>query len=517
MAYFHGKFEKGELSLEEAQNAYLAQARVVRYDNDNKGYFWIFEVKDNTNGCNIISKLHPIKPKLEGTNVCEETDGVGLKLYQAFAEAIKINGESSIFYHFKRQISPTEEETARKVSYMKRFDKWNWTIATGTNVFDIEKQFFWNMLYNLPLVLLALIACIMVTRILNRTLSVPVIHLTGLMKRLSYGDLEVDVPELSRQDEIGNIAQAVQDFKNSLKHTEELNRQKQEEEKRKEERAKTIAIAIARFDNAVQATLTILNQISTMMSSTSGNLSHDMIQMEESARSVTAQYDVIRSTLSGTAASTEELDASTGSISDQASRIKNVAEKAFVEVGGTKNQLLAFQEQANRIGSVLELIKSIASQTNLLALNATIEAARAGEAGRGFAVVASEVKSLANQTAKATEDIKLNIDLLQSETSTTISSINRILEEVASMSEISATIASAVQQQGGATHEISRSANMILVQASEVGVKLDQVVTSAIETQSLAALMEKSAQDLVGSYHTINKEVVDFLREVQAA
>ena len=204
-------------------------------------------------------------------------------------------------------------------------------------------------------------------------------------------------------------------------------------------------------------------------------------------------------------------------ISRQVARSSEIASKAVGDAERTNATVGALSTGAEKIGEVVKLIHSIAAQTNLLALNATIEAARAGESGRGFAVVASEVKALANQTAKATEEISSQVAAMQASTSEAVASIGGITETISQMSEITVSISTAVEQQGGATREIARNIQSVAAGSNEISTHIGGVTTAAAATGKAASEVLANARELDNQSGMLRSAVDEFLGKVRAA
>jgi len=211
------------------------------------------------------------------------------------------------------------------------------------------------------------------------------------------------------------------------------------------------------------------------------------------------------------------LSASVREIGQQVEHSSKIASQAVVEADKTNATVEGLAETAQRIGDVVQLIETIAGQTNLLALNATIEAARAGDAGKGFAVVASEVKSLANQTAKATEDIRAQISEIQGSTGQTVEAIRSIGATIRQMSEIATTIASAVEEQGAATREIATNVHQAAQGTSDIATNIEGVSRAASDTGSAATQVLTVAGELSKQAETLRRDVDEFLATVRAA
>ena len=351
------------------------------------------------------------------------------------------------------------------------------------------------------------------------SLSRPISALAKSMLELADGNFDVVLPGLSRKDEVGHVARAVERFKalaeeNARREADAKTAQDQRAaEQRKSE--------MRRIADGFEA---VVGEIVETVSSTSGELEHSAGTLTRSAErstelstTVAAASEVASTNVQSVASATEQLSSSINEISRQVQESARVASEAVGQARLTTERVSELSKAATRIGDVVELINTIAGQTNLLALNATIEAARAGEAGRGFAVVASEVKALAEQTAKATGEIGQQITGIQSATQVSVSAIRDISGTIEKLSEISSTIAAAVEEQGAATQEIARNVQRAAVGTQEVSSNIIDVQRGASETGSASSMVLSAAQVLSSDSGRLKDEVGKFLASVRAA
>ncbi len=294
--------------------------------------------------------------------------------------------------------------------------------------------------------------------LIGRSITGPVSSLTEVMTRLSGGDTSVSVPDTDQKNEIGEMARAVEVFRQNAIHTKELEAASRLEQERAQEQRKQTMRKLA--DDLEGSVGTIVNAIaasSTQLRGTAQSMSDISEQASERAETVSRVSQESSANVQTAAAATQEMTASIQEISGQITHVSNSAGRAVAGLKTTNSQMQELTAMSENIGKVVSMISDIAEQTNLLALNATIESARAGEAGKGFAVVAHEVKALAGQTAKATEEIVCQIEAVQAASRTTAGSLDDIGQIIHELNEASTVIASAIEEQSSATQEIARN------------------------------------------------------------
>ena len=345
----------------------------------------------------------------------------------------------------------------------------------------------------------------------------PVEAMTKAMDQLAAGNKEVDIPGTERSDELGRMAQAMRVFEKNMIEAERLAEQERVEQEARQRRADRIEAMIRDFDRVISTVVQGVSSAATQLQSNAQNLSATADQTNRQAVAVAAAAEEASANVQTVASATEELTASVGEISRQVGSSMSIAESAVEEASRTNSTVAGLSDAAQKIGEVVELINGIASQTNLLALNATIEAARAGEAGKGFAVVASEVKNLANQTAKATEDIQAQVGQMQEVTASAVEAIREITGTIRRMSEIATTIAVAVEQQGAATSEIARNVQHASHGTREVSHNIGGVTEAASSTGAMAGETLGAARDLAEQSSRLRSEVDGFIGKVRAA
>lgn len=476
IADFHTRASQGELDEKTAQQNALASLRALRYEDGN--YFWITDM-------DAVTVMHPIKPSLEGKDLSGMKDANGTAIFVAFVDKVKESGEGVVPYLWPK---PGSETPVRKVSYIKGFSPWGWIVGTGIYIDDLDAA-FWKSVTTLSLSTgMVLLILIVVSLTIARSISIPLQLTTRAMHNIAAGDGDLTQRlDSNGDDEVARLAGAFNEFAIKVQNT------------------------VAQVSSATHQIATEADELTAITTQSHRDMDQQRSETHQVATAVTemaATVHEIAQSAEKTAVSARDAntEATTGrSVVDEASRAIN---QLANEVERAANVINRLETESGAIGSVLDVIRSIAEQTNLLALNAAIEAARAGEQGRGFAVVADEVRTLASRTQQSTEEIQEMIERLQSGTNEAVQvmeqsqsttrvtvdkaqaaaeSLNKIVQAVATISDMNTQIASAAEEQSAVAKEIDCSIVQISQLAEQATGSTDQVVNSS---QELARLSE---------------------------
>jgi len=357
-----------------------------------------------------------------------------------------------------------------------------------------------------------------------RQITVPMNGLSVAMRSLASGDSNVAIPALTRSDELGSMAQSVDVFKQNAVEREKLEAEQAkareaEDARLKAEaaRAEKVSGMIAEFDASAKQILTSVTSAAEQLKSSATTMTTTADDASQRTTAVASASEEASTNVQTVASATEEMTASVQEISRRVTHSSEIAASAVKQAEGANAKVASLVEAAQKIGEVVSLINDIADQTNLLALNATIEAARAGEAGKGFAVVASEVKSLASQTATATEEIGGQIAAIQASTTDAVSSIQEIAKTIAEISEVATTVASAVEEQEAATREIADNIQQAASGTQDVSTNIVEVSRGVQETGSAAQQVLAASDQLSTQAADLQKAISGFLDNVKAA
>ena len=497
--------DAGELTKQAALAEFSRRANSMTYDN-GAGYLF----GTSYDGITVLSP----DPKQIGQNRMDVVTN-GRMLSRELLDGVKAKGEILLTYEY---VKPGQDTPIRKIGYAVAVPGFDMYLGTGAYLDDIDarmKPFAWLLgLATLGIVIVAGGVAWMI----GRSITQPLARLGSRMKALAERQLDGEIPGLERGDEIGAMAATVQIFKDNAMRMRDLERSEAETQARAaaDRRAAMESLA-GDFERSVNGIVHSVSTAASGMQTTAQSMTSTASDASARAATVGAASQSASNNVGTVASAAEELSSSVVEISRQVSRSSEIASKAVGDAERTNATVQVLSTGAEKIGEVIKLIHSIASQTNLLALNATIEAARAGESGRGFAVVASEAKALANQTAKATEEISAQVAAMQTSTSDAVEAIRGITQTIAQMSEITSGIAISIDQQGDATREIARNIQSVAAGSNEINAHIGGVTTAATATGQAATEVLANARELDNQSGMLRSAVDGFLAKVRAA
>ena len=500
--HHHGAFKAGKITETEAQTRIRDEIRAIRYAGGE--YLFIYDY----NGV----RLAMTDGKTEGQNFSDLRDSNGVYILRELMTAVRKVG-GFVEYHFPKAGG---SEPLPKLSYAVGFEPWKWMIGTGVYIDDVDAAFWRNsgVLAGIVAAVSALVAGF--AYMISSQVSSTVNGFAQAMKQLAGGDTRIKIPGEGRADEFGSMAQAMAVFRDN---TEQNHRLIDEQQRLKREADERERAALSRMaddvQNRVQGLISGVTDETQKLDAASQTLSSSANRTQTKSASVAAATSQTSANVQTVASATEELSASAKEIGRQVEQSAIIAKRATEEAGHTTATVRQLAEATKRIGEVVDLINSIASQTNLLALNATIEAARAGEAGKGFAVVASEVKSLANQTAQATEEISRIIQSVESNTSATVVAIERIENTIRGVNDSAGAIAAAVEEQNSCMGEIARSVQEAAHGAQRIAEEIGDVSACADDTLGTADTVATACHHLKSQTADLRQQFDRLLGELR--
>jgi methyl-accepting chemotaxis protein len=502
VARLHDRAVAGDLPEAEAKRLALESLRALRF----AGNEYIFAYDEH--GVNVA---HGMRPELEGKNLWSLQDANGLYMIRELIRAAKEGGGVVRYGWKQKQDAPIKD----KVAWSAMFAPWGWMIGTGVYIDDIQAEF----LSRLYAAVAALVAVLVVSAVLaaavSRSIVRPLKASVAEMKSLEKGDLDIAVSGTERGDELGDIARGLQSFRDTARERALALRHDREAEAARLARGERIECLCSDFERTIAGVSASLVQSVGNMTAASDGLAEAAQAGNSRAAAAAAAAEHAASNVRTVAAATEELFSSGGEISRHAGESGSIAETAKCRIDEAKASMATLDQETRNIGTVLDLINDIASQTNLLALNATIEAARAGEAGKGFAVVAGEVKSLADQTAKATDEIAQQITSIQDHTGGAASLIGDVAAVIERLNASAAEIGVAVEQQQAATQDISRNIQEAARVTGDMRADVGEVAAAADRVAASSEQIRVASTGLSSDAASLNAVVERFLAEIR--
>jgi methyl-accepting chemotaxis protein len=501
---FDDEVKAGRMSLADAQQAATKAIRAMRWGT--AGYYGVYQWDG-------VTLVH-VDPKNEGVNRYDKVDANGAHSIRDLIELAK-RGGGIAYFQIPR---PGSDVAVQKMSYTQGYAPWQWAIQTGDFVDDVDREMFGQMLWVGGGTLLILLIASGVVAVIGRGITRPLAAVCGTMDQLAQDDVSVAVPFTDRKNEIGRIARSVEVFKASAVERLRLAAEQKEQAGRavaeKRQAMHDLADAFeAEITGAVDTVTSGVSQAETGVRSVASLLA----DMNLKAVDASTMSDETSANVQTAAGAAEELSASIAEVAGQVAKSVTISRQASDAAQRTDATVQGLATAAQKIGEVVAMINDVASQTNLLALNATIEAARAGEAGKGFAVVASEVKSLATQTAKATDEIRSQITAMQGVTQEAVQAIRGIGEIVVEMDGIAGAISAAVEQQRAATQEIARNVTQAATGAQSVAANIARVSEAAKSSDTTAGEVLGVAKALSEQALALRGAVTGFVERVRAA
>ena len=505
-AHYHELAESGAMSEAEAQQAASAAIGSMRYGQSD--YLWINDMQGRM-------LMHPIKPELNGRDMLDFEDPNGKRLFAEMVEVVKADSAGFVDYLWPKAGS---DAPVSKVSFVRGFAPWGWIIGTGIYVDDVATAFWGHAKVAGAISAGVLLAIVVATLLISRGITRPLTAITGRMQALADGNTGIDVPYVGLRDEVGDIAGAVQVFKdNALEKTRLEAEQKEAEKRAEEEKRQAMQDLADRFDSEIGGIVDMVSSAATELQATSQQLSASVEETEAQTGAASSGASQASGGVQTVASAAEQLAAAIQEVNGQVSA---AAKKLQTTAGGAKGaqaQMDDLLKAVTQIDEVVEQISDVAEQTNLLALNATIEAARAGDAGKGFAVVAQEVKQLATQTQQMTDNIASQLAAIKASSDKAVDATRSIASDVDEINETTGAIAASVEQQTATTAEISRSAQEAARGTDAVSGNLGSVQEAAQHTSQASGSVSQAADDLAQQAESLRSAVRGFISEIRAA